>query len=97
MKIKQLNPPDYKLWTISFSSAEDEISIGGNLYYPRRHVNVGVTDSFIFNSNTTYNSDVVYIEFKDGTTEEHEGFLSEIDYKWADEEKLLTKNYRAIT
>lgn len=38
----------------------------------------------------------LYIEFKDGTTEEHEGFLSEIDYKWADEEKLLTKDYKRI-
>mgnify|MGYP003135678779 FL=1 len=39
----------------------------------------------------------LYVEFKDGTTKEYDGFLSEIDYKWADEEKLLTKNYRTIT
>ena len=39
----------------------------------------------------------LYVEFKDGTTKEYDGFLSEVDYKWADEEKLLTKNYRAIT
>lgn len=35
----------------------------------------------------------LYVEFKDGTTKEYDGFLSEIDYKWADEEKLLSKNY----
>ena len=70
MKVKKMNPIDFKLFTISFSSKLDEISVGGNLYYPRDHVNKGdsdFTNNFIFHptGNTNFGSTTMYIEVKD--------------------------------
>ena len=68
-KLKQLNPLDYKLFTLSYSSKNSKIEVGGNLYYPRDHVNKGDADfvnNFIFHpdGNSNFGSTTMYIEEK---------------------------------
>ena len=69
MKVKKMNPVDFKLFTLSFSSKLSTISTGGNLYYPTNHANKGDGDwqnNHIFHptGNNDMTSKVLYIEVK---------------------------------
>jgi len=38
----------------------------------------------------------LYVEFKDGTSQEHWGDVGETDYKWAVRENILTEDYDLV-